>query len=684
MSNFIGGVGPLFGPDFVVVTVDDETGVQFDLEVYPDANNALLKDAGLPTQYYFQPQRVYLAKKQDSPQDFDFGMTIFKGLATAETTLGLQPGMTVDGAAAIGGGFCSFSTTFGIPDSVIAAAIEKLKAADHPAPSPRLADLFNYGSGDVEPRLGIVPITDDAVTIAVPDLVKAADGTKVPMFISAQTTGKGSIEAHGFNSFLVTCNQFAGGAIAGSLEAGMSPFVVTNTLTEAFYVNGVTAVVKVDVDKVYDSFSLGLSTGGFLGINTFAANMAYSNCQTSGAITTEITENGNVLDPKVKDWIDQKVDEMRKTALDLVKEEIFDWDPSKADTQAQQTDRGWFSSVFGGSSVSLKSTYEKKGVHLDQTLVLNETITVTQAVSGDLNDLLPAVKANPEKYLAIVDINSDFQIIEVSGVSAINFGETLSDGTVIKDPIVSAQLSIGYPDLDAPLDASGKPNLRILGDGFHYTLAARDPQGQVSPAIWHKDNPGDLIKFEILRLDKDIAGWPTDQVMIQQRLVYDGDDPRVNISPAAAAPGGGGLVVELTQQTLDHTPQLTAAMVGYVYVKFKLDTDLPKSNVSVTITPTIGGDTYPPIVITRANQSNALWEVFSDKYFATTEFSYTVAVAVSGEFPDPSVDYAASAPVTVSIPAGRIKYLNPLIVPMPAPPADKLATVRSLITNAPS
>lgn len=49
-------------------------------------------------------------------------MTIFKGLATAETTLGLQPGMTLDGTAAIGGGWCSFSTSFGVPPTVVAAA----------------------------------------------------------------------------------------------------------------------------------------------------------------------------------------------------------------------------------------------------------------------------------------------------------------------------------------------------------------------------------------------------------------------------------------------------------------------------------------------------------------------------------------------------------------------------------
>jgi hypothetical protein len=684
MTDFISGLGPLFGPDFIEVTVNDETGMAYSLQVYPDANNPSLKAAGLPSQFYFQPQRVYLAKKQDSPQDFDFGMTVFKGLMTDETSLGVT-GETTDGSVEEGGGFCSFTTTFAIPDSVIAGAIQKLKSADHPAPNNRLLPFFNITSTDPDPRLGIVPITTSAVQIAVPDLVKATDGSKAPMYIGAQTSGKGSIEEHGFSSFLVTCNELAAGAIAGSLQAGVSPFMVTNILTESFYINGVTATVHVDVDKVYDSFSFAVSAGGFLGIDSFSASAAYSNCVTSGGITTEMSENGSVLDAKLKDWVDQKVDEMRQSAIDMVKEEIFDWDPSKTDSQAS-TDRGWFSSLFGGSSVSIKSDYQKRSIKLDQTLVLNETISVDQTVSGDLNDLLPAVKANPEKYLAIVDIGKWFQKVQIAARSAIIFSEMLPDGTVLNDPISSAQIEAGYPDYDTPLGADGKPNLRILGEGFHYTLAATDPTGAVTPAVWSANNADDIINLSWLRLDKDLPGWPSDQVMLRRRLVFDELDPRVNISPAACVPGSSGIVVEFVEPaSMDHAPVLTAAEIGYVFVRFNLLNRLPKSNITVTITPTINGDTYPAVSITSANLANALWEVFSDKYVTVTSLSYTIDVVVVGpNFTDTPIEWKSPSPVTVDIPAGRIKYLNPLNVTLPAPPADQLATINAYITGTPS
>ncbi|TCO62918.1 hypothetical protein [Actinocrispum wychmicini] len=676
-DDFVAGVGPLFGPDFVEVVANDDTGRQYTLQIYPDAHNPQLKAAGLPTQYYFQPQRVYLAKKETSPADFDFGMTVFKGLATGETTLGMGSVETVDGAAESGGGFCSFTTTFAIPDSVLAHAVEKLKSGDHTSAAERIATYFNYEPGAPEPRLGLVPVAESSVTIAVPDLIKATDGTRTPMYISAQSTGKGSIEQHGYCSFLVTCNQFAAGAIAGSLTKGVSPFVVTNNLKEMFYVNGITATVHVDVDKVYDSFSAA-GEAGFGWFDSISASYAWSECLTNGDITTEIEENGTALDPKLKDWVEQKVEDMRKAAMEVVKAEIFDWDPGKTDSQAT-ADRGWWSSVFGGASVSLKADHQRRGIKYDQTIILNETISVDQAVSGDLNDLEPAVKANLGKYLAIVDIGQYFQKVQVAATCAVNFSEKLPDGTELRDPIVSVQLEAGYPDYNDP-QADGKPNLRVLGQGFHYTLTSKDPKAAMQPAIWTADNPKDIVSMSWLRLDDDLDGWPKDQVMLRRRLVYDGDDPRVNLSSAVAAPGGGMVVAELVEPaTTDHVPVLTVAQVGYVFVRFKIR-DLPKSNITVTITPTIGTDTYPPVVVTRANLTNALWEVFSDKYFDVDSISLTISVDVSGpNFTDDPVTYSTEQPVTVPVPKGRIKYLSPLPVALPKPPPDKVDVINQYI-----
>jgi hypothetical protein len=672
MASLVAPVGPLFGPDFVLVTVNDDTGELYQLEVYPDAMNQELKASGQPTQYYFQPARIYLAKKQTSPNDFDFGMTVFKGLMTSESAVGVTTDNTTGGDVETGGGFCTFSTTFAVPDSVILHAIEKLKSHDHPQPIGRLLQFFNFQNNDPDPLLGIVPITKSDVTIEVPDLVPVGPA-KMPMYISAQGTGKGSIEAHGFNTFLVTANELAAGAIAGSLKGGVSPFTVHNALTEQFYINGVTAEVDVDVDKVYDQFSAAVSAGGFLGLDSFSASYAYSNCVTSGGITTKMTMNGAVLEGPVKDWVMKQVEEMRKTAVDLVKQEIFDWTPRE--DQPASTDRGWFSSIFGGASVSMKASHQKRAVHLQQTLILNESIAVDQEVSGDLNDLLPAVQADLHKYLVVIDIGEWFKKVQVAGTSAVNFGEKLSDGTDLKDPIVSVDLQVSYPDYTTPRGADGKVNLVTLDSGFHYTIAQQNPGAGVQLAAWTKDNPKDVVNISFLRLDQDVPDWPRNQVKIKKTLVYDSDDPRVDISNGKAQ-----YTVEYVTQ--DHAPILDPSEIGYVFIRFWLIQQVRSDNVSVTLTYTIG-DRTASVEITKANWKNAILEIFSDKYFNVTELTYHLDVVVSGpNFTDIPVTWSSPEEVVVPLQVGRLKFNPQLAVTLPPTPADKVATVNAYIAAA--
>ena len=230
MAEFLSASGPIFGPDFVLVTVNDETGTQYQLEVYPDASNEDLRKAGRPMQYYWQPGRVYLAKKQNSPKDYDFGLTVFKGLMTTETSVGVTDEMTTGGAVEEGGGFCAFTTTFAVPDSVVANALQVLKEANHPAPKPWMAHLFGVpDAGAPDPLLGIVPIVENNVTIEIPNLAAATSGAKAPMYIDAQGAGKGSIEAHGFSSFLL---------LTGHRGSMIEDFCPGSEVDFPFYVGG--------------------------------------------------------------------------------------------------------------------------------------------------------------------------------------------------------------------------------------------------------------------------------------------------------------------------------------------------------------------------------------------------------------------------------------------------------------
>jgi len=77
------------------------------------------------------------------------------------------------------------------------------------------------------------------------------------------------------------------------------------------------------------------------------------------------------------------------------------------------------------------------------------------------------------------------------------------------------------------------------------------------------------------------------------------------------------------------------------------------------------GQRTDTITIEKGNQKNAIWQIFSDKYHDVTRFTYDLLVEVTGsEFTDAPVTLRTQQPVEVALPTGRLKYLNPVIVPL--------------------
>jgi len=185
-------LGPLFGPDFITVTVNDATNGVYNLEIFPDAQNPQLKANNLPMQFYYMPQNIYLAKKQNSG-DFDFSVTVFKGLMTSEDTLNSGNAVGTGGEIDAGGAFVTFSTTMAIPSSVLSAAVAQIKAGQFSAPSPRIAGHCQIAPTDPAPLLGCVPIASNEVTIEVPQL----PGAPAPASTSPAATASGSTAAPG-------------------------------------------------------------------------------------------------------------------------------------------------------------------------------------------------------------------------------------------------------------------------------------------------------------------------------------------------------------------------------------------------------------------------------------------------------------------------------------------------------
>ena len=202
---------------------------------------------------------------------------------------------------------------------------------------------------------------------------------------------------------------------------------------------------------------------------------------------------------------------------------------------------------------------------------------------------MQAVKASPQTYLAVVDIGQYFEKVQVAATSAVQFSEVLADGTNIHDPLTSVQLVASYPDFDQPANSDGTPNLVATAQGYHYTIGqTQSPPAAAAPFIWTQADSADAISAGWLRLASDQPRWPAGQVQLTQTLVFDGNDPRVDLAD------GGVTWSSTTLTSTNLAPILVASAVGYVYAHFILDRLLPTPNITLTVTLVLGGGAPAP------------------------------------------------------------------------------------------
>jgi len=156
--------------------------------------------------------------------------------------------------------------------------------------------------------------------------------------------------------------------------------------------------------------------------------------------------------------------------------------------------------------------------------------------------------------------------------------------------------------------------------------------------------------------------------------------PRVNLSSKIAPHDRA--IAEIEEIGTEHSPILTASDVGYVFVRFDVRPLRLPPNIVVSIVPTIGQDTYATIVVTAATINNAIWEIFSDKYFGESTITYTMTVEVDGpEFTDDPVIYSTPSPVKAFVGAGPLKQAS-VVAPLPSAPADKRDLINRYIDAA--
>lgn len=114
---------PHAGAGTVEILLEKEDGADYAVLFSPDPNNILLRDAGLPMQFYYYPKAPRLAKHPDGR--FKFSMQVFKSEGDSSTVIGAE------GLEEEAGAYTTLTSTIDLPEALLKKAIEKLKQKLH-------------------------------------------------------------------------------------------------------------------------------------------------------------------------------------------------------------------------------------------------------------------------------------------------------------------------------------------------------------------------------------------------------------------------------------------------------------------------------------------------------------------------------------------------------------------------
>ncbi|MEV7544928.1 hypothetical protein [Streptomyces sp. NPDC089915] len=379
--------GPIFGPDSLVIDVND-----LSVPIWPDALNTDLAAAGAPTRYYFRLPRLTVAS-QPGTADLEFSATVM-----VQGPVGPQPVYL--------GGSCTFSCTAALPAGTEAQIVDRLMSQDHPDPPARIAPLFAHQPGDPPPELSMVPITGSAVSCVIEH---PPTGTS-PLFMTVQGGPGGGIDPHTRSSFLVSFSPAAAEAVVTSLrDASAPPFLVRNVLTEQFATGptGLTMHVDVDLKRTLESFVAAVPPGAAWPAGD-AAEAAYESAVITGAIGVRCTETGTkaLLDPSLAAWI-SGLDDPRELVFRLLKDPFFDIAAVPATETGQEAGPpapAWWTAVFGDARVTLKEDPDTGQFVVSQTETVQGTVNVEHTLEARLTEVAEAARTELDKYLKVMAV----------------------------------------------------------------------------------------------------------------------------------------------------------------------------------------------------------------------------------------------------------------------------------------
>lgn len=726
-------VGPLFAAGQTDIT---KSG--YKITFLPDAHNDELQRAGLPAQYYWMPNEVRLAQKDNG--DYKFSMIHFAGVRSSDTTIGATS--TDDEVA---GGMLTFSTTASPPGEVLREAQQ---------------DLLNQlrGNGDkfwglrsnVPPNFRFFPIVSNTTTVAnlspssdggiptpapapaagpapgapaaagpagpagapgappggrglmrslppqirgVPVLMprpmpltvpRGYRGSNLdPTFVRMSGQGPGSVSPDAENAYSALMGSIAAAIVYNGFHMGTSPVAVyQNMMTRV-----VSPLMTIDItgswQRIQDHFSAAAHAGGLFWSADIQAQ--FDSLRESGDIQVNTFVDASLPGAdKLQAYMDQRSDLVFQKFMDLAKTVIFDPAPfQEQPAQAQGGLSGALGSIFGGGSVAMKLRTQRTSLQLEYHETKEMAYLQSYPISGTMDGLYEAIKADPaqeKKYFLNVDLGDWDRKVARIVKPVVNWPDPAQKW--VGEPVAFLSAQIGYPNADGVVQWDGHVFGPTDGPAAQWNTAM---------ALKHKEdvaNPPD--------------GWDASKTFVKRQIHFT-EPPSALENPYAR--------VQVEKDLVDLDPDDLGTLSDLITLEIRVEDtgtlavgpiilgamlDAPSQIVEVTLRgkgKRADGNDREPVKLSwmQSDQDQPrYWLLYTGQLDFAQTYEYQVHVVVRGslltkgmEWTGPWTDGAASGPLTVSVPTPDDPGVVKKDVPLAALAGDHPAAAAPHATTPP-
>lgn len=519
---------PHAGAGTVEILLEKEDGADFAVLFSPDPNNILLRDAGLPMQFYYYPKYPRLSKHPDGR--FKFAMQVFKSEGDSSTVIGAE------GLEEEAGAYTTLTSTIDLPEALLKKAIDKLKARlNSDYKNHRNSTLFglfsfligvdkDFNSTNVRP----IQLTQNNIAMHVVGEKSPNNpfGGANPWTFNIQGEGAGTTFGLGDNALSILMGRNSASLVKNALEIGSNNLVIENNIKYKAYMPTTVIKTTVDVKKVHTYFSAKTSVSwSFVDLNW---EHEYEKILTEGGITSEVITDEQFSNEEKKKVEDSLLQKQREFAFEIVKKQIFDA-PEKQFTPVSSPEKpnGFFRLFMGLGSVgmNLKSGSQIRAIKFTDEIKFSAIQVLDSKISGNLTPLTlksgAEAKADLKNYITEIQLDEDFSKVQV--IASLNGGliKLDKDSDIVNDsPVSQVSIEVGYPDSKGKLiwKSSGR---MIAPEGTPYvknTSRSGKEIDAIFPATWNdKSKEKNAFVFDFVKNNG------SSKIKVRQEVMYEKD-----------------------------------------------------------------------------------------------------------------------------------------------------------------